>query len=88
MMGNGTVGSMARIRSSLSDMALGVHTRHARREGERIRTVQMFVLLPIMKEIEYWMGHIQRLAYQSMLEDGNSTVQQESHETRQYARRS
>jgi hypothetical protein len=70
------VASMARLRSSLSDMALGVHTCHARREGERIRTRPMFVLLPIMKEIKYWVGHIQRLAYQSMLEDGDSTVQQ------------
>ena len=58
------VASVARLRSSLSDMALGVHTRHAREQvgGERIRTVQVFVLLPIMKEIEYWMGHIQRFS--------------------------
>ena len=40
-------------------------TRVTQREqvgGERIRTMQVFVLLPIMKEIEYWMGHIQRFS--------------------------
>jgi len=74
-------------------MALGVHTRHARgasgwREDKNHADVRITTDYEKYKVLDGTYTAFSVSVSVKMLEDDNSTVQQETHEMRRYARRS